>query len=96
MTDCHREGCNVISFGEMGIGNTSTSSLWMSCLTGIPLKECVGAGSGLNAAGVQHKYEVLQAALDHYTGPGDAADIMRYFGGIEMVMAVGVCFVRPS
>lgn len=89
VTDCHREGCNVISFGEMGIGNTSTSSLWMSCLTGIPLKECVGAGSGLNAAGVQHKYEVLQAALNHYTGPGDAADIMRYFGGIEMVMAVG-------
>ncbi len=89
VTDCHREGCNVISFGEMGIGNTSTSSLWMSCLTGIPLKECVGAGSGLNAAGVQHKYEVLQAALDHYTGSGDAADIMRYFGGIEMVMAVG-------
>ena len=89
VSDCHREGCNVISFGEMGIGNTSASSMWMSCLTGIPLPECVGAGSGLNAAGVQHKLEVLQASLANYKGSGDTFDIMRYFGGIEMVMAVG-------
>ena len=89
VSDCHREGCNVISFGEMGIGNTSASSMWMSCLTGIPLQECVGAGSGLNAAGVQHKLEVLQASLANYKGSGDTFDIMRYFGGIEMVMAVG-------
>lgn len=89
VSDCHREGCNVISFGEMGIGNTSASSMWMSCLTGIPLLECVGAGSGLNAAGVQHKLEVLQASLANYKGSGDTFDIMRYFGGIEMVMAVG-------
>lgn len=89
VSDCHREGCNVISFGEMGIGNTSASSMWMSCLTSIPLPECVGAGSGLNAAGVQHKLEVLQASLANYKGSGDTFDIMRYFGGIEMVMAVG-------
>lgn len=89
VSDCHREGCNVISFGEMGIGNTSASSMWMSCLTGISLPECVGAGSGLNAAGVQHKLEVLQASLANYKGSGDTFDIMRYFGGIEMVMAVG-------
>lgn len=87
--DCHREGCNVISFGEMGIGNTATSSMWMTCLTGIPLEQCVGAGSGLDAAGVLHKYEVLKAALDHYEGDKSPLDVLRYFGGIEMVMAVG-------
>ena len=43
---CHEEGSNVLSFGEMGIGNTSSSSLWMTCFTGIPLEQCVGAGSG--------------------------------------------------
>lgn len=43
VSQCHEEGCNVISFGEMGIGNTSPSSMWMTCLTGIPLFECVGA-----------------------------------------------------
>ncbi|MGM9760000.1 MAG: nicotinate-nucleotide--dimethylbenzimidazole phosphoribosyltransferase [Parabacteroides sp.] len=87
--DCFKEGCNVISFGEMGIANTATSSLWMSCLTGIPLRECVGAGSGLNAAGVEHKYQVLNQALMNYKGERDVHSIIRYFGGIEMVMAVG-------
>ncbi|MEG1544397.1 MAG: nicotinate-nucleotide--dimethylbenzimidazole phosphoribosyltransferase [Tannerellaceae bacterium] len=89
VSNCYAEGCNVISFGEMGIGNTSTSSMWMTCLTGIPLIECVGAGSGLNTEGVKHKYKVLKAALDNYTGGCNAAEVTRYFGGIEMVMAVG-------
>mgnify|MGYP004543440129 CR=1 FL=1 len=48
-----------------------------------------GAGSGLDAAGVRHKYEVLKAALDHYEGDKSPLDVLRYFGGIEMVMAVG-------
>lgn len=85
----HEEGCNVISFGEMGIGNTSSSSLWMSCFTGIPLEECVGAGSGLDSAGICHKYNVLNRALNNYRGDGSAKDLIRYFGGLEMVMAVG-------
>lgn len=89
VTDCHNEGCNVISFGEMGIGNTAASSMWMTCLTGIPLVECVGAGSGLDNEGVQHKYNVLKAALENYKGDRSTWDIIRYFGGYEMVMAVG-------
>ena len=86
---CREEGSNILSFGEMGIGNTSSSSLWMSCFTGIPLKECVGAGSGLDDAGIRHKYEVLKQSLDNYKGDGSPRDIIRYFGGLEMVMAVG-------
>lgn len=89
VTDCHREGCNVISFGEMGIGNTAASSMWMTCLAGIPLVDCVGAGSGLDREGVRHKYEVLNRALAHYSGDHSVTDIIRYFGGYEMVMAVG-------
>ena len=87
--DCHAAGCNIISFGEMGIGNTASSSMWMHCLTGIQLEKCVGAGSGLDAAGIRHKYDVLRAAMDRYTGDGSAEDVMRWFGGYEMVMAVG-------
>lgn len=86
---CREEGSNILSFGEMGIGNTSSSSLWMSCFTGIPLKECVGAGSGLDDAGIRHKYEVLKQSLDNYKGDGSPRDTIRYFGGLEMVMAVG-------
>ena len=86
---CRKEGSNVLSFGEMGIGNTSASALWMHTLTGIPLADCVGAGSGLNQEGVSHKLHVLQQALDNYRGNGTTVDLMRYFGGLEMVMAVG-------
>ena len=89
VTDCYNEGCNVISFGEMGIGNTAASSMWMTCLTQIPLIDCVGAGSGLDSEGVRHKYNVLKRSLENYKGDGSALDVMRYFGGYEMVMAVG-------
>ena len=89
VTDCHKEGCNVISFGEMGIGNTAASSMWMACLTDIPLIDCVGAGSGLDNEGIRHKYNVLKRSLDNYTGDKSPLDVIRYFGGYEMVMAVG-------
>lgn len=89
VSDCYKEGSNVVSFGEMGIGNTAASSMWMTCLTGITLVECVGAGSGLDNEGVRHKYNVLKTALENYKGDKSTWDIIRYFGGYEMVMAVG-------
>lgn len=84
-----QQGCNIVSFGEMGITNTAASAVWMSLLADIPLEQCVGRGSGLNDAGVRHKLSVLQRAIDNYKGCGSAEDIIRYFGGFEMVMAVG-------
>ena len=90
---CHAEGCNVISFGEMGIGNTSPSSVFMHLLLGIPLDQCVGAGSGLDNAGIRHKYEVLKAAVDRYRQTlapnADLADTLRHFAGFEMAAAIG-------
>lgn len=87
--DCYGEGSNILSFGEMGIGNTSTSAVWMSLLTGIDIDKCTGAGSGLNAEGVNHKKEVLRKAIANYTGTNTVMDVITYFGGLEMVMAVG-------
>ncbi len=94
----YAQGCNVISFGEMGAGNTSPSSMWMSYLGGIPLRECVGAGSGVVGEALQHKLDVLLAAARNYDSKGEylsggkreyVLEIMRWFGGYEMVMAVG-------
>lgn len=82
-------GCNIVSFGEMGSGNTSSSSMWMHLFTGIPLKQCIGAGAGLDSEGIRHKYEVLSDALSHYDGDGSVESKMSWFGGYEMVMAVG-------
>ena len=93
---CFEEGSNVLSFGEMGIGNTSPSSIWMSCFTGIPFAECVGAGSGLDSAGIRHKYEVLSRAMANYSGDGSPRGIIRWFGGFEMVMAVGAMLQAAS
>lgn len=86
---CYQEHCNVISFGELGIANTSASSIWMSYLTGIDLKRCVGAGSGWASEGTQRKYEILKQTIDNYQGGHSPEAIMRYFGGYEMVATVG-------
>lgn len=50
--ECRRVGADIICIGEMGIANTSPSSIWMSLWGNIPLQECIGAGSGLNDEGI--------------------------------------------
>ncbi len=131
--DCWNEGCRVLSIGEMGIANTSPSSLWMHLLAAIPLSDCIGAGAGLDSPGVLHKYAVLSRAVEGWrsrrargslelgtVAPGAAGassdscsdfpyaagtssdscsespyaadscrEVLRYFGGFEMVAAVG-------
>lgn len=56
-------GCNVLGFGEMGIGNTAAASLLTHCLTGKPLAEVVGRGTGLDDAGVARKRALLEHAV---------------------------------
>ena len=91
--DCHREGSNIVCIGEMGAANTSPSSIWMSLLCGIPLAECIGAGSGLDSSGISHKQRILQQAIDNYTAHlsplTSHLSPLLYFGGFEMVCAVG-------
>ena len=91
--DCVAEGCRVLSIGEMGIGNTSPSSIWMSLFGDIPLKDCIGAGAGLNNDGIRHKYEVLSKALSRhqsYLSPLTSHLLpLRIFGGFEMIAAIG-------
>jgi nicotinate-nucleotide--dimethylbenzimidazole phosphoribosyltransferase len=65
VTQQHATGCNCIGFGEMGIGNTSSAALLMHTLTGLPLAQCVGHGTGLDDVQLAHKVAVLQQALTH-------------------------------
>jgi nicotinate-nucleotide--dimethylbenzimidazole phosphoribosyltransferase len=98
--DCLTEGCRVICIGEMGIGNTSPSSIWMSLFCNIPLDECIGAGAGLDTPGIRHKREVLSEALSNYQSYLSPLTThlspltshlspLIYFGGFEMVAAIG-------
>ncbi len=85
----YEDGCNVISFGEMGSGNTSPSAVWMHLFTGIDLQKCIGAGAGLDNEGIRHKYEVLKKAVANYSGDGSTESKIAWFGGYEMAMAIG-------
>ena len=89
---CIGEGCRVLSIGEMGIANTSPSSIWMHLFGNIPLEECIGAGAGLDTPGIRHKYEVLSQAVEHYhhwSENQSQVAPLRYFGGYEMIAAIG-------
>ena len=94
--DCIAEGCRVLSIGEMGIGNTSPSSIWMSLFCNIPLGECIGAGAGLDSSGIRHKCEVLNKAVAQWNALAAANSSLftlhsslHYFGGFEMIAAIG-------
>lgn len=84
------QGCNTIAFGEMGIGNTSSAALLMHILTGVDLAECVGKGTGLDDAGVQHKLTLLaQAVALHKLDGHNPMEALRCVGGFEIAMMVG-------
>lgn len=89
--DCIADGCKVLCIGEMGIANTSPSSIWMSLFCDIPLDECIGAGAGLDTPGIRHKKEVLSQAVANskLSTLNSPLSILRYFGGFEMITAVG-------
>lgn len=83
-------GSNVIGFGEMGIGNTTSASAIVAVLCGLPVAECVGRGTGLDDAGLRHKAEVISAAIDrHQTNAQNADTVLATFGGYEIAMMVG-------
>jgi nicotinate-nucleotide--dimethylbenzimidazole phosphoribosyltransferase len=80
---------NVIGFGEMGIGNTTAAAALMHKLTGIPVARCVGAGTGLSGAGIEHKQQVIEAAVALHANVDDALGALATFGGFEIAMMVG-------
>ena len=90
---CHQKGCTVLNIGEMGIANTSPSSIWLHPFGNIPLKDCIGAGAGLDNNGIRHKFDVLSKAVEHYKETiqsfSSPTYSLRYFGGFEMVAAIG-------
>ena len=90
-------GCNVLGFGEMGIGNTASASLITHCITGLPLADCVGRGTGLDDAGLARKRVLLGQALAAWaerpatraSSGEDALRVLARFGGFEIAMLAG-------
>lgn len=88
--ELHAAGCNVLGLGEMGIGNTSSAAVLMHLLTGKPLAECVGRGTGLDAAGLARKLATLtQAVAAHPPVGPDPLTVLATFGGFEIAQMCG-------
>ncbi len=83
------DGCNVIGFGEMGIGNTSSASMLMSALCDIPIKDCVGRGTGLDDKQLNRKIEILGHAQQNHPKITDAKQALEHFGGFEIAQICG-------
>lgn len=90
VNDVAAAGCNVIGFGEMGIGNTSSAAVLMSLFCHIPIDACVGRGTGLDDAGLQKKLKILKTAIAfHGNMELKPENILLTFGGFEIVMMCG-------
>ncbi len=89
INDIHAKGTNIIGFGEMGIGNTSAASLIMSHICQIPMKGCVGRGTGLGDTGRQKKINILQQLQARHVGISGTAELLQAVGGFEIAMMTG-------
>lgn len=84
VTQLANEGCNVVGFGEMGIGNTSSASMLMSYLCNLPIENCVGRGTGLNDEQLQHKIAILKQAKAFHGNIENPKEVLQTFAGFEM------------
>ncbi|ARP38068.1 nicotinate-nucleotide--dimethylbenzimidazole phosphoribosyltransferase [Vibrio syngnathi] len=81
-------GTNIIMFGEMGIGNTSSASAILSALANRTADECVGLGTGINNEQLARKVAVVKQGVARCINP-DAKKVLSQVGGYEIVQMVG-------
>lgn len=87
---------DVLAVGELGIGNTSSASLLMARLTGRPLADCIGRGTGLDADGLRRKHRVLADALAANPATPDPMATLAAFGGFEIATMCGAVLQAAS
>ena len=86
-----QEGYRLIATGEMGIGNTTTSSAIVSVLLKAPVEKVTGKGAGLSSDGLRHKIDVIaQAIKKHNPNCNDPIDILSKMGGLDIAGMTGL------
>ena len=94
--DLKSEGINLLGTGEMGIGNTSTSSAITAVLTGMPVNTIVGVGSGLSKDAFINKIEVIKRSIEiNQPNPEDPIDVLSKVGGFDIAGLTG-CFLGAA
>ena len=85
------EGYTLLATGEMGIGNTTTSSAVAAVLLDMPVETVTGRGAGLSDAGLRRKQEVIRRAIAvNRPDPADALDVLARLGGFDLAGMVGL------
>jgi nicotinate-nucleotide--dimethylbenzimidazole phosphoribosyltransferase len=84
------DGVTVLVGGEMGIGNTTPATALACWLTGRSPRELAGPGTGLDAAGIERKAEVIERALALHGPPRGALSALRRLGGGEICVLAGL------
>ena len=85
------QGYHIIATGEMGIGNTTTSSAVASVLLHQPVEQMTGRGAGLDSAGLKRKIEVIKKAIQlHQPDATDPIDVLSKVGGLDIAGLTGV------
>ena len=84
-------GVTLVGTGEMGIGNSTSAAALASAFTGVSASQVVGAGTGLDSAGVAHKADVVARALAaNAVDSLDALGKLAAVGGLEIAALSGV------
>lgn len=85
------KGYDIIATGEMGIGNTTTSSAVVSVLLDRDPEEVTGRGAGLTTEGLHRKVEAIRKAVRvNGPDPEDAVDVLSKVGGLDIAGLAGV------
>ena len=88
--DAKAAGCDALGVGEMGIGNTTTSSAVLSALTGLSVEKTAGKGGGLEQAAFQKKKRVIAQALARWEPDrSDPIDVLSKVGGFDLAAMTG-------
>ncbi len=84
-------GYNLFAVGEMGIGNTTPSSAIYAVMTGKPVEEVTGRGTGIDDEALKRKIEVVKRAIEvNKPNPEDPIDVLSKVGGFEIAGMMGV------
>lgn len=86
-----KKGYQIIATGEMGIGNTTTSSAIASVLLEVPVETVTGRGAGLSGDGLENKIEIIKKVIDkHKPMKEDPLDVLSKVGGYDIAGLVGI------